>query len=130
VTNRESKSLLKNNLSRQPSISDRESINILNNIQNISYSNNTKNVESNQNVNKFSNNENDFDISVPRTLQIKIINWLISLNMLKEGSIKPVDIPRMCANGVFLSDLINRLEGVILLKLFFNSIVLIFEIRD
>lgn len=32
--------------------------------------------------------------------------------MIKEGAIKAIDIPRMCANGVFLSDLINRLEGV------------------
>jgi hypothetical protein len=49
-------------------------------------------------------------------MQMKIMNWLISLNMIKEGSIKAIDIPRMCANGVFLSDLINRLEGVIKLN--------------
>lgn len=100
------------NLRRQPSISEREGLSFPNNIQTISHSNYTRNEESRQNMNQNEYGDNDFDNNVSKNQQMKIMNWLISLNMIKEGAVKSIDIPRMCANGVFLSDLINRLEGV------------------
>jgi len=99
-------------MSRQPSISDREGLNLLNNIKNRSQSNYAKNIESDQKLNRNDYQNDYFDNNVPKNLQVKLIDWLISLNIIKEGAIKLTDIPMMCANGVFLSDLINRLEGV------------------
>jgi hypothetical protein len=46
------------------------------------------------------------------TLKNKIYFWLIDLGILKENSIKADDLPNLCANGVLLADLVNRLEGV------------------
>ncbi len=48
------------------------------------------------------------------SLKNKIYFWLIDLNFLKENSIQVEDMPKLCANGVLLADLINRLEGVII----------------
>lgn len=44
----------------------------------------------------------------------RIFNWLIGLNMFRSNTInfEISDFPKICANGVFFSDLINRLEGV------------------
>jgi hypothetical protein len=66
-------------------------------------------------IEKNDDDYNSFDDSVPKSIKNKIMNWLIGLNLIKEGAIKYSDLPRMCANGVFLSDLVNRLEGVIIL---------------
>ena len=60
------------------------------------------------------NNLIDDDIK-SSNLKMKILHWLININIIKDGAILIDDIPRMCANGVFLGDLINRLEGVILI---------------
>jgi hypothetical protein len=46
------------------------------------------------------------------SIKNKIYFWLIDLNILKENSINLEDLPKLCANGVLLADLINRLEGV------------------
>jgi len=107
---------LKGNISRNPSISNNEGLNLLvsnNKNQNISYSNYSKNLNAYNNTESLNEKNDDFDSSIQKNLQLKIKNWLVSLNMIKEGAIKPIDIPKMCANGVFISDLINRLEGVI-----------------
>lgn len=54
-----------------------------------------------------------YQFSYLKNIQTKIMNWLVAINMLKEGAIHAEDVPVMCANGVFISDLINRLEGVL-----------------
>jgi hypothetical protein len=46
------------------------------------------------------------------SLKNKIYFWLTDLGILKENSIKADDLPNLCANGVLLADLVNRLEGV------------------
>lgn len=50
--------------------------------------------------------------NLPISLKNKIYFWLIDLGILKENSIIADDLPNLCANGVLLADLINRLEGV------------------
>lgn len=87
-------------------------MNLLNKNHIISYSNYSKNLETNPKINKSSNDDFDMGGKSSKYITNKLLNWLISLNMIKEGTVKAIDIPRMCANGVFLSDLINRLEGV------------------
>lgn len=43
----------------------------------------------------------------------KVFNWLIGLNMFRNSiNFEISEFPKICANGVFFSDLINRLEGV------------------
>lgn len=60
------------------------------------------------------NYNDDSSTKIPqfKSMQAKIFNWLEALNLIKEGSISSEELPRVCANGVFFSDLINRLEGV------------------
>ena len=120
-------------------MSNNECLNLITNTTTNNYGNNNDKILSNKNFNCRNNNNpstnEEYDGSVNKNLQIKILNWLIGVNMLKEGAIKPIEIPRMCANGVFLSDLINRLEGVNLLNIYFKNKLIkkkIFkiEIRD
>jgi hypothetical protein len=59
--------------------------------------------------NKYSGlRENDISPAIKN----KIYFWLIDIDILKENSVKVDDIPYICANGVLLADLVNRLEGV------------------
>jgi hypothetical protein len=63
------------------------------------------------------------------TLKNKIYFWLIDLGILKENSIKADDLPNLCANGVLLADLVNRLEGVKNFKKKFKNFILFLESR-
>ena len=42
----------------------------------------------------------------------KLIDWMVSINLIKENSVDPQNFPAYCRNGVLLSDLITCIEGV------------------
>lgn len=52
------------------------------------------------------------EINVTPGLKKKLLNWLISINLLKKDLSKLEDkLPRICSNGVIYADLIERLHG-------------------
>jgi hypothetical protein len=61
---------------------------------------------------QFVNNAAKYNENMSHTTKNKIYFWLIDMGILKENAIEVDELPNLCANGVLLCDLINRLEGV------------------
>jgi hypothetical protein len=55
------------------------------------------------------------EFSLTFSQQRSVYDWLIFLGIIKENCISINDLPRYCDNGLMIADIINRLEGVIIL---------------
>ncbi|MCQ2819004.1 MAG: calponin homology domain-containing protein, partial [archaeon] len=69
---------------------------------------NSSNVANDLYFNNFESGDNQ---TVPMTVKTKIYLWLIDIGIIKDQVINMLDLPKICINGVLLSDLINRCEG-------------------
>lgn len=75
-----------------------------------------KNAEILKNEEEVQENDNKID---PKT-KLRVLEWLESINLIKHGVVNPEEFPGYCRNGVLISDLISRIEGVFFIFFYVN----------